>query len=126
MRRVLLTLGIAGVCSACNESLDGIACDDVGYYALNVAVSDSASGALITTDSIVAKATEGAYVDSMRIVGASRTIEFPLSLAVERAGTYRVSVAARGYAPWVRDGVRVDRDLCHVIPVSVAARLRRL
>ena len=54
------------------------------------------------------------------------TLQSPwLRGAYERAGSYSVLVLKDGYVPWSRSGVRVFEDKCHVITVSLEARLER-
>jgi hypothetical protein len=50
-------------------------------------------------------------------------VQFAAGLVYERAGTYDVIVVATGYKPWVRLGVVVGRDACHVTTVNLTARL---
>ncbi|HSM59749.1 MAG TPA: hypothetical protein VK849_03085 [Longimicrobiales bacterium] len=45
--------------------------------------------------------------------------------AYERAGTYDVAVARAGYHTWIRAGVRVGADACHVHTVRLDAALER-
>ena len=46
-----------------------------------------------------------------------------MALAYERAGTYTVTVHATGYRDWIKPGVTVTKDVCHVIGVLLTARL---
>ncbi len=96
-------------------------------YGLNVAVLDAATGAP-TPRPLLVIASEGAYADtsqSARDPGTTPTFaSWPL--AGERAGRYTVRVRATGYQEWRQDAVVVSRDVCHVIPVSLTARLTRL
>jgi hypothetical protein len=38
-------------------------------------------------------------------------------------GSYTVTVRANGYRPWIKSGVAVAKDACHVIGVNLTARL---
>jgi hypothetical protein len=49
----------------------------------------------------------------------------PLTGAGEHAGIFRVTVRKPGYRDWVRSGVRVTRDACHVQPTTLTALLQR-
>lgn len=89
-------------------------------YGLTVVVRDSVTSAL-AIDSTVVTAQDGAYVevlavsfDSLAFIGAG-----------ERPGRYAISVARLGYLPWLREGVKVSKDGCHVQPTTVEVRLQR-
>ena len=49
------------------------------------------------------------------------------AFAFERAGTYDIEVTARGYVPWKRTGVRIEKDKwdCHVLPQAFRVVLER-
>ena len=74
-------------------------------------------------------ARDGAFADTAVLVNQNSqdpaTVDFgPFSLALERPGTYEVTVEAQGYRRWQRAGVRVRRDDCHVRTVSLLALLQ--
>ncbi len=107
-------------------SKPGPICAAYAAAALNVEIRDSLTGAVpaLTGLSVVARA--GAYADSVKLA------PFPpayyggsVPLAYERQGTFTVTVRADGYSPWSRSGIVVTADECHVIPVSLTARLVR-
>jgi len=103
----------------------GVICTADYRYGLSVSVVDSVTGVAVPRPLLIV-ATEGAYSDTA--MAARQTGDVPFTawpLVGERAGTYAVLVRAPGYQDWQRSGVRVDRDLCHVIPVALTARLRR-
>ena len=109
----------AAFVTACNWG--GVDCTADARPGIVIEVSDSVTGAPITRGYTVIVA-EGAYRDSV-----SFPLEGPLPypvFAVERRGTYTVTVRADGYADWIRTGVRVTADECHVRTVALAARLR--
>jgi len=88
-------------------------------YGLQIVIRDSVSSALVATGAH-ATATSGSYYEVLRIndgvaVGAT-----------ERAGTYRVVVTKPGYQTWVRSGVVVKWDGCHVTSVLLTALLQPL
>jgi len=86
-----------------------------------VFVRDSSSGAPIGRGS-KATAADGIFVATATYPGGTQD-DLPLSLAHERAGTYTVVVTKPGYRDWRASGVRVTRDECHVITVTLTARL---
>ena len=101
---------------ACTES-----CLDYGLPAMVVSVSDSTTGAEVSTDSVTAVATDGSYID---IVSEASVYALQgIYLAYERPGTYAVLVTATGYELWDTAGVRVRMNGCHVEPRSLEARL---
>ncbi len=105
--------------AACNWG--GVDCTLEARQGIAVEVSDSVTGAVITRGYTVI-VTEGAYRDSV-----SFPLEGPLpypDFAVERAGTYRVTVRSSGYKEWTRAGVHVTADECHVRTVILAVRLQ--
>jgi len=86
--------------------------------ALAVVVLDSATGAGLAQVA-VAVAREGVFADTLH--GTDSIV----SGVHERAGTYRVELSAPGYLDWSRDGVKVERDACHVITARLRALLVR-
>ena len=104
----------------------GGVCTEEARPALMVAVSDSLSPNTSSLSNVSVVARDGAYRDSVFLATypALPTIN-QVPLAYERAGTYELTVRASGYQAWVRAGVVVQRDRCHVVTVPIAARLRR-
>ena len=101
-------------------------CVAIGRFALNVIVKDSLTGGPPPTETRVI-AREGEYADtlSMGIPNAAGT-SFPL--AVERTGSYVVTVEAPGYRTWSKANVVVKRSSGHcseLQTVTVLARLQR-
>lgn len=102
----------------CNSSpFVGTARTDEARPGLLVTVRDSVTGAAVTDARVLARA--GTTADTAR---------FPLNgtypLAYENAATYEVVVERASYRPWSRANVRVTRDECHVITVSLVALLQ--
>lgn len=95
-------------------------------YGLNVTVLDAATGAAVPRPLLII-ATDGAYADTAQFARDPGPVPVvaPWPLAGERAGRYTVRVRATGYQEWRQEGVVVSRDVCHVIPVSLTARLTR-
>ena len=96
-------------------------------YGLNVAVVDAATGAAIPKPLLVI-ATDGAFADTAQFARDPGPLPAFASwpLVGERAGRYTVRVRAAGYREWQQADVVVTRDVCHVIPVSLTARLTKL
>lgn len=108
-------------CSSSPGGPGGTICTLEAKPALTVFVRDSSSGAPIGRGSR-ATATDGIFVSTATHPGGTQD-DLPLSLAHERAGTYTVVVTKPGYRDWRASGVRVTRDECHVITVTLTARL---
>ena len=104
---------------------DGGVCTEEARPGLSVSVTDSLLGAAEFRDlSVVAR--DGDHRDSVfRSVYPGAPFNGPISLAYERAGTYDVTVRAQGYTAWTAAGVVVERDACHVVTVSLTARMAR-
>jgi hypothetical protein len=126
--RLGLFAGGALIVSACTSITGDRACTADFRYGLTVTVQDSLTSA--APGSALLIATSGLYVDS---VGPHAPVQWvptqppvlQLNTAGERAGTYALTVRASGYRDWVRTGVRVTADECHVRPVALTARLQR-
>ena len=105
----------------CSASLSPV-CTQEARPAVAVYVKDSVTNAGTASGaSLVVR--EGSYEDSVAApVGMDNS---PLGAAVERAGTYQVTVTKTGYATWVKSNVRVTKDLCHVNTVTLTALLQR-
>ena len=113
-------------CDHRENPLGGIACTAIYVYGINVQVLDSLSGAVVPTPMIIS-AHDGTFADTSQY---ARQPQAGLNLSAwplvgERAGMYTVRVLAAGFQSWEQTGVRVSRNECHVIPVTVIARLRR-
>ena len=116
---LLAALGLALLTSACKSPL--VACNLNLVYGLTIVVTDSSTGAPLGGVQTVVEVRDGAYMETLPEI-------FPneYSGAGERPGTYSVKVQRPGYRVWQNDGVRVRKDECHVIPVTVNARLQAL
>jgi len=114
---VLASQALAG-CSKKPVVEEQVMCTMEARPALAVVVLDSATGAGLAQVAM-AVAREGVFADTLR--GTDSIV----SGAHERAGTYRVELSAPGYADWSRDGVKVDRDACHVQTAQLRAQLVR-
>ena len=92
-----------------------------------IGVQDSLTGSRgpFTNVSYVARDT-ATFRDSTLIASVPAQVSgspFLVGLAYERAGKFEVTVRATGYRAWVKPGVVVTKDACHVTPVSLTARL---
>jgi len=93
-----------------------------------ITLEDSVSGSRGPFAGVSYVARDGAYRDTLflnSVAPPAGQPTFQVGLAYERAGTYQVTVTASGYKPWTKSAVAVAKDACHVIPVSLTARLVR-
>jgi hypothetical protein len=103
-----------------------VVCTTEARAGIVLTVSDSLTGAAAGLTSLALVARSGNYRDStfFPAVPAGQPA-LVWGLAYERPGTYDVRVSADGYQPWVRLGVTVTNDLCHVVPVQITVRLQK-
>ncbi|CAN5658275.1 hypothetical protein BH23GEM11_BH23GEM11_18930 [soil metagenome] len=88
---------------------------------LAVQVVDSISGEPVPVASGAVAATDGDYTESAEGDGPASLWAIFLE---GRPGTYRVTVAAPEYAPWMQEGVRVNADRCGIHTTELTARLQ--
>jgi hypothetical protein len=99
-------------------------CTASSDYGLAIAVTDSLTGNGGPFGNLSLVARGGAYADSALFgaLPAQATPFFANLTGTERPGTFDITVRADGYRVWTKT-VTVMRDSCHVIRVTVAARL---
>lgn len=102
-------------------------CTQEARAGITIGVQDSVTGSAgpFGNVSYVAKDTS-AYRDSTFIATVTTQVSgslFLVGLAYEHVGKYTVTVTAAGYRPWIKTGVVVAKDACHVIGVSLTAKL---
>lgn len=115
--------------SACSEHSDqhvmpGFFCTENLLAGVTVEVRD-ASTAAPAACGVTGEIREGDFVEPLGDSGSCAThpdLAY-LSGAYERPGTYRVSISKPGYKEWVRDGVVVTADACHVRTAFLSANL---
>jgi hypothetical protein len=103
-----------------------VICTAIALPALVIAVQDSVTGSKgpFTNVSYVARGLAGKDSTFLGSVPAQvGGFDFRVGLAYERADTYDVTVTASNYKPWVKPGVTVTKDACHVITMNLTARL---
>ena len=123
----ITVLATAVVVVACASLTFPRSCTDIAVAGISLAVVDSITGAQRLSGATV-RARDGSFVDSM--VFRDDTTLFQsgdagAALALERAGTYAVSVSHAGYRDWTASNVRVRDDGCHVRTAHLVARLIR-
>ena len=124
LRALVPGVALLLVSTAC-ELITGQVCTTIAIPAVTVDILDSLSGALLPTESI-AYARDGGFVDSTVVPPPRPGFVFqPAALAIERPGTYEVTVRSTGYRDWRQSGVRVRDDGCHPRTARLVARLVR-
>ena len=107
---------------ACSQPEGPVVCTQNLVPGIVVTVTDSLSG-VMPASTLTAIALEGAYRDSVSYAAPAASA-LTISLASERAGTYSVTVRKPGYLDWVKNGVTVTKDVCHVTTVALNAKLK--
>ena len=116
-RAVLLIVPLfGGACKGITGGDDTTICTTVVVFGLVGTARDAATGADITPGAYLV-AREGSFSDSVTTSGTL------LLAAPERAGTYEVTIGRDGYLPSSLNGVVVDRNRCHVVPVFLVGSL---
>lgn len=106
--------------AACSSSTSpGVTCTANAVPGISLTVRNAADGTPVT-DSANIHISDGSYVEAYGSLGTNGVI----SAALERAGTYAISVRKTNFAPYDTTGVRVTRDACHVHTVQVTASLQ--
>ena len=123
-----IVIGIAGLLQACTSPFDNVMCTNQFVYGLNVTVLDSLTLSPPAKATLVARS--GAFTDSVGPMPPSQLtnggpLMLILSTAGERAGVYDVTLKSPGYSDWTKTGITVTKDVCHVIPVAVTAKLQQ-
>jgi len=93
--------------------------------AVAIATLTSVTGASAATGARVV-VRDGAFADSSTSPAPPSGIDVDaLGAALERPGSYEVTVSKPGYRDWVRSGVRVTKGECNVRTANLVARLQR-
>ncbi|MFL9844085.1 carboxypeptidase-like regulatory domain-containing protein [Flavobacterium rhizosphaerae] len=111
---ILFTFLAVAACSSDDDSSDN--CTDVYTAGLIVTVQD---GGVMMTDGVTVTATDGDYIEELAL-----QTDMKFHGAFERAGTYKVTVTAAGYQPYVSEDLMVDEDECHVITEEITVQLQ--
>lgn len=118
VRSLPLLLCLAG-CSA--SAPTDVVCTAVALPGVSVEVRDADTQAGLAAIARGA-VTEGLFVDSLRAIGSSTTMQ----AAYERPGTYTVDVRATGYQPFTTVGVKVTKGECHVNTQTITVNLQKV
>ncbi len=121
----LYPLSIAAILATACTMPNDVVCTAEFRYGLNITVVDSITVSPPASATLLVRS--GTFADS---VGPQAPFQFAppvliLSTAGERAGTYDVTIKSPGYRDWIRSGIEVTADVCHVHPVALTAKLQK-
>jgi hypothetical protein len=117
-------------CSNVNEApstgapAPGVVCTMEARAGITVDPVDSATGAPLSGPTVLI-VSEGAFADTVRANIGTPPAPTSISAAYERPGTYNIVVRHPGYRDFGQTSVVVTKDVCHVQPVRITARLER-
>ncbi len=119
MKRIMRAMSVGAIgfaLAGCGEGSLGPVCTAQAVFGINLTVRDSSG--FPVAEEVLGIAIDGTFADTLLALG-------PLDMAgaVERPGTYDISVSRFGFSTWSANGVVVEADECHVIPVSLEATL---
>jgi hypothetical protein len=124
-QRLIPTITIFIACAGCTTrspgAPDGVVCTLQFVYGLAVTVQDASTGRRVCDAQVTA--VSGSYRETLVALGPSEDCSY--AGAGERAGVYEVTASKAGYSSTTASNVRVDSDVCHVIPVRVTIDLKK-
>ncbi|NMH26599.1 peptidase associated/transthyretin-like domain-containing protein [Flavobacterium silvaticum] len=109
--------------SMCEDDDDNLSepCSQVAAYGLNIQVQDAETGVYFYSQMNVS-VQDGTYSD---LLGVAPQSDPPTYIgALERTGTYVITVTKSGYETYVSDPVVVTANSCHVIPQFINIQLQ--
>jgi hypothetical protein len=118
----VFTAGAAGCTGVQAPGAPGaVACTLQFVYGLAVTVQDAATGRRVCDAQVTA--VSGSYQETLFALESSEDCSY--AGAGERAGVYELTASRAGYASTTSSNVRVEADVCHVIPVRVTIDLKK-
>jgi len=120
--RMSILLAIVGA-AACSSDASTGGCSPEALRPAIVVEAVAASGPTLTSGTTGA-VHDGQYIDSLRPFQSGIGGIQSLGAALNRPGTYNVTVIHAGYLPWEKDGVVVAGDACGIkASVELVAQL---
>jgi hypothetical protein len=126
--RVLTLLVLVSACSSVEEEVvpimpaPNVVCTMEARAGISVQPLDKQTGNVLSGPTVLIL-KDGMYADTVRVATGALPAPTNISGAYERPGTYTVIVRHPGYRDFVKSGVTVTKDVCHVIPVQITAQL---
>lgn len=114
-----MPLLMAHTCNDDDRFDDDRPCTAEARAALHVAVTLNGQ-TNVSANGITVIAVDGNYAEELEAFGQQPPV---FSGAYERPGRYIITVSKSGYQTFISDGIRVDRDDCHVIPRQINVNL---
>ena len=114
----VLTLFLVG----CPPVMDPVICTEIFVFGLNVTVTDG-NGDPVPSATLTL--VEGDYTEIMTEIDPMGQSGVYVG-AGERAGTYSLTIEAKGFNTVTLDEITIDADVCHVIPVELVLSLSAL
>ncbi|MDP2160987.1 MAG: carboxypeptidase-like regulatory domain-containing protein [Flavobacterium sp.] len=107
--------------TSCNNDDDAVVCTQEAKAGLNVTVKDAVTNAVLS-DGVTVIAQDGPYVETLQLFTGDDVVVF--FGAIERVGTYIVTVSKEGYQTFTSEPIVVTADVCHVIPQLITVNLQ--
>ena len=126
--RVLPLLLLVSACGTVEEEVvqvmpaPNVVCTMEARPGITVQTLDKRTGDVLKGPTVLIL-KDGLYADTVRASTGPLPAPTNISGAYERPGTYTVIVRHAGYRDFVKSGVTVTKDVCHVIPVEIIAQL---
>ena len=128
MKLMLLIIFII-LFSGCREETtsegENITCTLVAIYALKIEVFDQETGSAISCGASALIQDIDYEEEVVNKSGSSCKITLSLVGALERDGTYTVTVSKEGYNEWTQSDIVVTKNICHVNPITLQAYLSK-
>jgi len=112
---------LLAACSGSDSADDSTECTMEAEAGILVTVVDATNETSLTTYA-EATITDGSYLEE--VGSPSDPTVTKLMGAVERPGTYTVTVSSQGYQDWTATDVEVKSGTCHVETVELTAELQ--
>jgi hypothetical protein len=93
---------------------DQVFCTEQYVYGLNVTLKDANTNTIISENITIVAKDESYEETLMNIDGMDSFFG-----AGERSGNYIIEVTSNSYQTYTSEIIRVDEDICHVIPESI-------
>jgi hypothetical protein len=126
---VLPLVMLAAACGSVEEEVPipampagSVVCTMEARPGISVEPVDKITGQIVSGPTVLI-VKSGTYADTVRASTGAQPAPTNISGAYERPGTYTIIVRHAGYHDFVKSGIVVTKDECHVIPVRIKAQL---